>query len=105
MIQSTPLIRRAAISLALLAFFSLACSAGSEEGLYQNGPGDLTLELRAGKATLTIGGAGVQCTYKVQGDKIILKIEDETETLTREKDGSLSGPPNTGLSRLYRKKT
>jgi hypothetical protein len=98
-------LRRSVLALASLAIFSIACSAGSEEGLYHNGPGDLTLELRAGKATLTIGGASVQTTYKVQGDKIILKIEDETETLTREKDGSLSGPPNTGLSRLYRKKT
>lgn len=105
MILITSFIRRFALALAFLAFFSVACSAGGEEGLYHNGPGDLTLELRAGKATLTIGGASVQSTYKVQGDKIIIKIEDETETLTREKDGSLSGPPNSGLARLYRKKT
>lgn len=90
-------------SFLLLFAISLACAAGAEEGRYANATGDIALELKGGKAHLTIGILTDSNPYRVQGDKIVIQLDDEKITLTREKDGSLSGPPGTPFARFHRK--
>ncbi len=53
---------------------------------------------------MTMGILTETSPYRVQGDKITIQWDDEKIVLTRDKDGSLSGPAGTFFARLHRKK-
>jgi len=88
----------------MLILLSLLCAAGAEEGRYASPTGDFALELRAGKAHMSLGILTETSPYRVQGDKIVIQWDGDKVVLTREKDGSLSGPDGTPFARLQRKK-
>jgi hypothetical protein len=91
-------------TILMLILLSLVCAAGAEEGRYANATGDFALELRAGKAHMSMGIVTESAPYRLQGDKIVIQWDGDKVVLTREKDGSLSGPAGTFFTRLHRKK-
>ena len=98
---------------AFLAFVlvgvSLAAGCGSNpEGKYQDTEGAVTLELKDGKAGLNYGPIRIDGTYKVDGEKIIIRptVGDTSQTMvfTINKDGSLAGPPGSDIRKLQKAK-
>lgn len=96
--------------LALILALCTACASlaggGVEiKGVYENTQVNASLEfLGNGKAHFSLYGVGGPCTYKVEGKKLILTLEDEKMVFTINDDGSLSGPPGSYLSRLTKRK-
>ena len=65
------------------------------EGTYTNTGGMVTLDLKSGgKATFTMMGETLPCSYKSKGDKINLDCSPKGEKVdfTVHDDGSLTGP-------------
>lgn len=65
------------------------------EGTYTNTGGMVTLDLKAGgKATFTMMGESMPCTYKTQDDKLLLDCtpKGEKADFMIHDDGSLLGP-------------
>ena len=107
--------RRLCNSQLAFAFASLlalgACSAvptlagGKVEGTYENAQANASIEfMPGGKAHFSLYGAGGDCTYKVEGNKVTVTIEKEPVVFTINDDGSLSGPAEGYFSRLKKKK-
>lgn len=71
------------------------CSSGLE-GTYESAEGDMSVEFKSGKAYLTmnsfVSSTTVETEYEVNGDKVILTNDQENLVLTRNDDGTLSGP-------------
>lgn len=77
----------------LLAVTPAIGSCGPKEGTYTNTGGTVTLDLKSGgKATLTLMGETNPCTYKVNGDQLLLDCKQNKMDFTIHDDGSLSGP-------------
>ena len=85
----------------VLLFVTFASVAwGSKmEGTYTNTGGMVTLDLKSGgKATFTMMGESLPCTYKASGDKIKLDCApkgDKVDFMIHD-DGSLTGPGFVG---------
>lgn len=96
--------------LTLILALCTACASmagGGDEikGVYENTESNASIEfLGNGKAHLSLYGVGGPCTYKIEGKKLVLTLEDEKQVFTINSDGSLTGPPGTYLSRLTKRK-
>ena len=69
------------------------------EGTYTNTGGQVTLDLKSGgKATFTMMGESLPCTYKVNGNKVNLDCTPKGEKVDFmvHDDGSLTGPSFIG---------
>lgn len=95
-----------ALILALCtACASLAGGGGAIQGVYENTQANASVEfLGNGKAHFSLYGVGGACTYKVEGKKLVLTLEEEKLVFTINDDGSLSGPPDSYFSRLTKRK-
>ena len=83
------------VSLALLAGLASACTSSGIEGKYYNArSGEFAMELKGGRVVQGQGMEGMEMTYEVRGDSVILRNlkagPDEMLVLMREKDGTLS---------------
>ena len=73
--------------LALAIVVAMAClalaSCGGLSGTYENkglfGLGATELTFKCNKVTVEMGGVEAEGTYKIDGDKITIEIEDENE--------------------------
>jgi len=92
--MENPINPRNVLIAALLAVIPVIGSCGPQmEGTYTNTGGMVTLDLKSGgKATLTLMGDTGPCTYKVNGDTLLLDCKDNKMDFTIHDDGSLSGP-------------
>jgi len=93
-----------AVVIATLSFSVIACSS-SLEGKYTNGTGMVVIEFSTDKAFVTVGALTAEGSYKIDGDQVIIEAEDEKIVLTRNSDGSLSGPKDSFIGRLTKQKT
>ena len=91
-----------AVMIVSLTFSIIACSS-SLEGKYANATGTVVIEFSSDKAYLTMGVVTSEGSYKVEGNTVIIEAEGERVVLTRNSDGSLSGPKNSFIGRLTRK--
>jgi hypothetical protein len=69
------------------------------DGTYTNTGGMVTLDLKSGgKATFTMMGESLPCTYKVKDDKVMLDCTPKGEKVDFmiHADGSLTGPGFVG---------
>jgi hypothetical protein len=76
-------------------FPTVGNSGLSMEGTYTNSGGMVTLDLKSGgKATFTMMGESIPCTYKVKDDKLLLDCTPKGEKVDFiiHGDGSISGP-------------
>lgn len=84
------------VSAALVVIFPvLGYSAPNMEGTYTNNGGMVTLDLKSGgKATFTMMGESMPCTYKANDDKVLLDCTPKGEKVDFiiHGDGSLTGP-------------
>jgi outer membrane lipopolysaccharide assembly protein LptE/RlpB len=81
--------------LSLISAVALAVAAcGSHmKGKYASSNGMMSVEFRGDKAYVTVPMAGTQqMDFEQDGDRVILKNEGGNLVLTRNSDGSLSGP-------------
>jgi hypothetical protein len=88
--------------LALIVTAIVSCSSKSKiEGTYsQTGSGTVALDLKSGgKATFSMMGDDYPCTYKMNGDKLLLDCSPKGEKVdfTVHDDGSLTGPSFIGV--------
>jgi hypothetical protein len=102
-------VRRGILGLVLAgAALAVACGGGGPEGKYQDKDGTVNLELKDGKADMSVGPVHVQGTYQADNDKIVIRPAEgdtnQTVTFSRNKDGSLDAPPESGMPRLQRAK-
>ena len=69
------------------------CSCDSVPGTYTDSEGVVTVELKSdGKAYVSLGELGTNAgEWEQDGDRIIVKIGDDSTVLTRNDDGSLNG--------------
>lgn len=85
---------------AVIASMAVMGGCGSKmEGTYTNTGGMVTLDLKSGgKATFTMMGESLPCTYKVSGDKVNLDCTPKGEKVDFmiHDDGSLTGPSFIG---------
>jgi hypothetical protein len=85
---------------AVIAAMAVMGGCGSKmEGTYTNTGGMVTLDLKSsGKATFTMMGESLPCTYKVSGDKVNLDCTPKGEKVDFmiHDDGSLTGPSFIG---------
>jgi hypothetical protein len=101
---------RIAILITILtgAAFQVACITPDRDGLYRDASGAVSLELKAGKATLTYGGIRIEGTFTVDSDKLTIKptVGNTTQTMvfTINSDGSIDGPPGSEISKLKKVK-
>ena len=89
------------------SIFSGGCSSGDSgpQGTYSDPVGSFILELRSGgKATFTVMGDAASCTYRVDGNKLMLACKNDKTTFTMHDDGSLTGPPETFMPALRKGK-
>lgn len=63
-------------------------------GTYTDQSGAFVLDLKSdGTATFSFNGDPAKCTYTSSGDQLSLKCQNQSTTLTFQKDGSLTGGP------------
>lgn len=83
----------------VLASLALAGCGSNLDGTYHDANGAVTLDIKSSKARLTMMGETHELSYKVDGDKITLHDPKEAAqgdiVLTRNGDGTLSGPMGT----------
>ncbi len=97
--------------LLLVTLASLAACDGcgsSVQGTYSDPNGAFTLELKSGgNAAFTFMGQTAQCTYTVDGNKLMLDCKGDPGkvTFTIHDDGSLTGPPGTFMPALRKTKS
>lgn len=95
--------RRSLLSMTPLAVLVLLLgSCGSKlQGHYSNVNGTVTLELESdGKASLTLMGESIPCTYRVDGSRVSIDCKGDTTLFTIQSDGSLAGPPGSLIGAL-----
>ena len=92
--MKNPINPRIVLIAALVAVIPAIGGCGPNmEGTYTNTGGMVTLDLKSGgKATLTLMGETNPCTYKVNGDQLLLDCKQNKVDFTIHDDGSLSGP-------------
>ena len=90
------IIPRIVLIITLVLVSPVIGGCGSKmEGTYTNTAGIATLDLKSGgKATFTLMGETLPCSYKVKGDKINLDCSPKGEKVDFmiHDDGSLTGP-------------
>ena len=94
--------------MALAALIVLGASAcGSKvQGTYSDASGAFILELTSGgDASFTFAGETQACSYKVDGNKLMLNCKGDKTVLTIHDDGSLTGPPGTFMPALRKSKS
>jgi hypothetical protein len=88
------------VLITLMLAVPLIGGCGSKtEGTYTNTGGMVTLDLKSGgKATFTMMGESLPCTYKVKDDKVLLDCTPKGEKVDFmiHADGSLTGPGFVG---------
>jgi len=90
-----------ALLVAVLAGLGLAVGCSSVEGKYRDSDGIVSLELKSGKASLNIGPEHLDCTYTVDGNKVIIRptVGDTSRTIVLTLKGdSLVGLPGSLIS-------
>ena len=77
------------------------CGGKRLEGTYHHtGGAPITLDFKGNKVAVTIGGESKTLDYKVDGDKVtIINPQEGDLGLTRNADGSLTGPLGTFAKR------
>jgi hypothetical protein len=83
------------------------CVASGHEGSYREADGAVTLELKAGKASMNIGQIHIEGPYSEDGGKVTIHPEPgETQpmVLTVNQDGSLQGPEGSVIGKLDKAK-
>src|SRR6266496_6159907 len=94
------IIPRIVLIIALVLVSPVIGGCGSKmEGTYTNTGGMVTLDLKSGgKATFTMMGESLPCTYKAMGDKIKLDCTPKGDKVgfMIHDDGSLTGPGFVG---------
>ncbi len=88
-------------------FLSLgAVGCGGVKGHTYAGNGEMVkIEFQSGgNAIASMGPMSSSCTYTESGSKVELICEGDTTELTRNSDGTLSGPPDGMLARLTKVK-
>ena len=75
---------------------------------YEDANKTVALELKDGKASMSVGPVRVDGDYKVDGDKVVIRPSEgdtsQTVTFSRNKDGSLDGPEGSQMPRLQKAK-
>ncbi|MDN5864879.1 MAG: hypothetical protein L0I62_06640 [Gammaproteobacteria bacterium] len=84
-------------ALLLSATFFAGCGAPLD-GTFETSQGGVSITFDSGHAYIKTLGGTIETAYEVNGDKIILKSPTGNLVLTRNDDGTLSGPMGT-LSR------
>jgi len=75
------------------------------EGTYTNPEGNASVEFMAGgKAHFSFHGVGGDGTFKQAGNKVTFAFDGEVIVFTVYEDGSLTGPPDTFMTRMKKKK-
>jgi hypothetical protein len=98
------LILIAAIAGSIFSGGCTSCGSGPQ-GTYSDPVGSFILELRSGgKATFTVMGDAASCTYRVDGNKLMLACKNDKATFTMNDDGSLTSPPGTFMPPLRKGK-
>ena len=88
----------ALIVMMLVAFVMIpigGCTGSNTEGTYTSNMGNVVLDLKSGgKATFTLMGESMPCTYSVKGEKLMLDCTPKGEKVdfVIHGDGSISGP-------------
>ena len=83
-------LRRAALACAIVV---AAAACGSHvKGKYASSNGMMSVEFKDGKAYVEMPMGTTQTDYEEDGDRVILKNDGGNLVLTRNHDGSLSGP-------------
>jgi hypothetical protein len=100
---------RKALLISVLAGAGLAMACGSNpDGKYRDSDGTVTLELKDGKASMNFAQIHMDGTYTVDGDKLTIRPvsgdTSQTMVLTINKDGSLSGPEGSPITKLEKAK-
>ena len=96
--MDTRLVRVAALTAIALMGLALASCSKSIDGKYVGEGGGVTIEVKGGKAIVTLAGESKSLDYSMDGDKITIQSPDKGDTplvLTRMADGSLQGPMGT----------
>jgi len=79
-------------------------SCNAVTGTYTGGNGSISLELKSnGGAAFTVMGQSTDCTWAQEANQIRVTCEGDTTVFTREKDGSLAGPPGSLFEPLKKK--
>jgi len=87
------------IAAVVAAMAGLGGCGSKMEGTYTNTGGMVTLDLKSGgKATFTMMGESMPCTYKVKDNKVMLDCTPKGEKVDFmiHDDGSLTGPSFIG---------
>lgn len=84
---------------------SIAACSSSLEGKYANETGMVVIVFNSERAFVTMGALAAEGPYKVEGNKVIIDAEGEKITLTRNSDGSLSGPKESMIGRLTKQRS
>ena len=88
----------ALIVILLVPFAAISiggCTGSSMDGTYTSNMGNVVLDLKSGgKATFTLMGESMPCTYNVKGEKLMLDCTPKGEKVdfVIHADGSISGP-------------
>ncbi len=87
------------IAVVIAAIAAIGGCGSKMEGTYTNTGGMMTLDLKSGgKATFTMMGESLPCTYKVKDSKVMLDCTPKGEKVDFiiHDDGSLTGPSFIG---------
>ena len=100
---------RKALLVSVLAGVGFAMGCGAHvEGTYRDADGAVTLQLKAGKASLDVGPEHIDAAYSVSGNKLTLTpLEgntNQTIVFTIDSDGSLEAPAGTMFPKLLKQK-
>lgn len=82
----------------------IACSGSRLDGKWANSSGTVMLEFSSGRAYLSMGELTAEGAYQIDGDKIIIDSDGDKFVLTRNSDGSLSGPGDNMSGRLTKQR-
>ncbi|MGA3129071.1 MAG: hypothetical protein ABSD13_20450 [Candidatus Korobacteraceae bacterium] len=94
-----------AAAAVLLCLGAAACGSGVKGHTYSGPSSMVQISFQSdGKATAIMGPMSSACTYTQSGNNIALICEGDTEQLTLNSDGSLSGPPDGMLGHLTKTK-
>lgn len=80
-------------------------SSSKVEGSYTNPEGNALVEfMAAGKAYFSLHGVGGPCKFKQAGNKLTLTVEGEDTLFTVDDNQSLTGPTDSFMTRMKKKK-
>ena len=92
-------LRAGLAAIVMLGCFTLAgCSKMS--GKYQDSTGVMSVEFKDGKAYLTTMGTTQEADFDVDGNNVTIKGPTGNLVLTKNSDGTLSGPLGVSLKKV-----